>query len=70
MSMRVVQVAQIATTKKGEGMLPVCPATVYRWVRQGKFPAPFQICGLTVWDRELVEDFIVKSRDASLVAAE
>lgn len=70
MSMRVVQVAQIATTKKGEGMLPVCPATVWRWVREGTFPKPFKLGYLTVWDRDLVEDFLVKSRDAALVAAE
>ena len=70
MAIRVVQVAQIATTKKGEGMLPVSSATVWRWVREGKLPAPFRICGLTVWDRDLVEDFIEQSRDAALVAAE
>ena len=51
MAQRVIRVAEIATTKSKKGLLPVSPATVWRWVREGKFPKPFKLGeSVTVWD--------------------
>jgi len=61
MSQRVIRIAEIATTKKKQGMLPVSPATIWRWVREGKFPKPFKLGdSVTVWDAAEVEAFIAK----------
>ena len=61
MSQRVIRVADIATTKTKEGMLPVSPATIWRWVREGKFPKPFKLGeSVTVWDAAEVEAFIAQ----------
>lgn len=61
MSQRVMRVAEIATTKKRQGMLPVSPATIWRWVREGKFPKPFKLGeSVTVWDANTVEAFIAQ----------
>ncbi|MEC5217931.1 prophage regulatory protein [Actimicrobium sp. GrIS 1.19] len=61
MSQRVIRVADIATTKKSKGMLPVSPATIWRWVREGKFPKPFKLGeSVTVWDAAVVEAFIAQ----------
>lgn len=61
MSQRVIRVAEIATTKKKKGLLPVSPATIWRWVREGKFPKPFKLGeSVTVWDAAEVEAFIAK----------
>lgn len=61
MSQRVVRVADIASTKTSKGMLPVSPATIWRWVREGKFPKPFKLGdSVTVWDLDQVEGFIAK----------
>lgn len=61
MSQRVIRVAEIATTKQRVGLLPVSPATIWRWVREGKFPKPFKLGdSVTVWDSAAVEDFIAK----------
>ena len=61
MSQRVIRVADIATTKERKGMLPVSPATIWRWVREGKFPKPFKLGeSVTVWDAEVVENFIAQ----------
>lgn len=61
MTQRVFRVADIATTKKKAGILPVSPATVWRWVREGKFPKPFKLGdSVTVWDATVIEDFIAK----------
>jgi len=58
---RVIRVADLATTKDKAGLLPVSPATVWRWVREGKFPKPFKLGdSVTVWDAAAVEDFISK----------
>jgi len=61
MAQRVIRVAEIATTKNRKGMLPVSPATIWRWVREGKFPKPFKLGeSVTVWDAAEVEAFIAK----------
>lgn len=61
MPMRVIRVAELATTKTKPGLLPVSPATVWRWSREGKLPKPFKLGdGVTVWDRQAIEEFIAK----------
>lgn len=61
MAQRVIRVAEIATTKDKKGLLPVSPATVWRWVREGKFPKPFKLGdAVTVWDAAEVEAFIAQ----------
>lgn len=61
MSQRILRVAEIATTKSKPGLLPVSPTTVWRWVREGKFPKPFKLgeC-VTVWDAAEVERFVAE----------
>ncbi len=59
MSQRIIRVSGIATTPKNKGMLPVSPATIWRWVREGKFPMPYKLGdAVTVWDLAEVEAFI------------
>lgn len=61
MSQRVMRVADIATTKKSKGLLPVSPATIWRWVRESNFPKPYKLgASVTVWDALEVEAFITK----------
>lgn len=59
MSQRVIRLAQLASIKNRPGLLPVSQATIWRWVRQNKFPQPFKLgAGTTVWDAGQVEAFI------------
>lgn len=59
MSLRVIRLAQLASVKNKPGLLPVSQATIWRWVRQNKFPKPFKLgAGTTVWDAAAVEAFI------------
>ncbi|RUR65879.1 AlpA family phage regulatory protein [Variovorax guangxiensis] len=61
MSQRIIRVADLATTKGKAGMLPVSPQTIWRWVREGKFPKPFKLGdSVTVWNASEVEAFIAK----------
>lgn len=63
---RVIRVADIATTKSRAGLLPVSPATIWRWVREGKFPKPFKLGdSVTVWDAAVIEDFIAKRAEGA-----
>lgn len=56
---RIIRIAEIATTPKKAGILPVSPATIWRWVRAGKFPKPFKIgTSVTAWKMTDVESFI------------
>jgi len=59
---RVVRLAQLATTRKHHGILPVGPATIWRWVRtRPEFPKPFKIGeATTVWDLDAIEEFLAR----------
>jgi predicted DNA-binding transcriptional regulator AlpA len=65
MSQRVIRISELASTPATKskparaGRLPVSPTTVWRWVREGKFPKPFKLgASVTVWDAAEVEAFI------------
>lgn len=61
MPLRVIRINELATTKNRPGRLPVSPATLWRWVAEGKFPAPFKLgANTTVWDAEKVEQFLAQ----------
>jgi len=57
---RVIRLAQLASTSERAGLLPVGPATIWRWVRtQPEFPKPFRLGpGVTCWDLDAIEEFI------------
>ena len=64
MAQRVIRIADLATTKTKSGRLPVSPATVWRWVKEGKFPAPFKLGpNTTVLDLDQVEAFLAQQAE-------
>lgn len=66
MSQRVIRLAQLASNKDRPGLLPVSQATIWRWVREGKFPKPFKLApGTTCWDAGQVEAFITAQQEVS-----
>jgi predicted DNA-binding transcriptional regulator AlpA len=61
MAQRLYRMAQLATTPKQVGILPVSPATLWRWVAQGRFPAPFHLgSNTTVWEADKIEQFLAQ----------
>lgn len=61
MAPRVIRIADIATTPTKSGILPVSPATIWRWVRNGSFPKPFKMGGgVTGWYADDVAAFIAQ----------
>ena len=69
MSQQVIRISDLASTKGKPGKLPVSPATVWRWVRDGKFPKPFKLGqSVTVWNAAEVEAFIAAQVAASRTA--
>ncbi len=66
MAQRVIRIADLASTKHRAGRLPVSPATLWRWVAQSKFPAPFKLGpNTTVWDLDQVEAFLAQQAGVS-----
>lgn len=56
---RLYRLADLATSRAKTGLLPISPATVWRWVRGGKFPKPFKLGdSVTVWNASEIEAFI------------
>lgn len=59
MDRKVFRIKDLATTKRTSGLLPVSPATIWRWVASGAFPQPFKLGErTTVWDADQVLQFI------------
>lgn len=63
MTSRIIRIAELATTPNKPGMLPVSPATIWRWVRDGKFPKPFKLgtC-VTGWHVDEIDAFVAARR--------
>lgn len=64
----VYRLRQLASTKNHHGILPVSPATLWRWVRDGKFPKPYRLgerC--TVWDATDVDEWLALQRKSGSV---
>lgn len=62
---KVLRMRDLATTKRASGLLPVSPATVWRWVAEGKFPAPYKLgANVTVWDAAKVEGYMARMAGA------
>lgn len=58
---RYYRVNDLTTEGDRQGLLPVSKQTIYRWVREGKFPQPIKLGQrTTVWDSVAVELFIEK----------
>jgi prophage regulatory protein len=61
MAQRVGRISTVASTGKHQGLVPVSPATIWRWVAEGKFPRPFKLGpNTTVWDLDQVEAFLAQ----------
>jgi predicted DNA-binding transcriptional regulator AlpA len=56
---------EMASTLKKPGLLPMCPATIWRMVREGKFPQPIRFSDrITAWRMSDVNAFIDETRGA------
>ena len=65
MSQRLIRISELASTRGKPGKLPVSPATLWRWVREGRFPQPFKIGrSITVWNLGEVEAFLLTQASA------
>ena len=61
MSQKVIRISELASRPDKPGKLPVSPATVWRWVREGKFVAPFKLGpSTTVWDADKVDAWLAQ----------
>ena len=59
MSDRVLRMRELASIRGRKGLLPVSPATIWRWVKNGSFPPPFKLGeGVTCWDAAAVNKFV------------
>ena len=58
MSPKYVRIRELASAPGRDGMLPVAPATLWRWVKRGEFPQPVRLSGgVTAWSVESVEQW-------------
>jgi prophage regulatory protein len=58
---RVARLSDVANTKGRQGRVPASAATIWRWVKQGTFPAPFKIGpNVTVWDLDEIDAFLAQ----------
>ena len=61
MAQRVGRISTVASTGKNQGLVPVSPATIWRWVAGGKFPRPFKLGpNTTVFDLDQVDAWLAQ----------
>lgn len=63
MRIKILRIAEIASTPMKPGLLPVSPATVWRWVQRGTFPKPFKLgARTTVWDYDEIRAYLARQQ--------
>lgn len=63
--LKVYRLTTLASTPDKSGLIPVSPATIWRWVKNGTFPAPFKLGqNTTVWDADEIDQWLGKQREA------
>jgi prophage regulatory protein len=61
---RFCRISNLATVRTGDGavisgVVPLSTATIWRWIKAGKFPKPFKLGGnTTVFDLDEVETWL------------
>lgn len=64
MKPQIIRISQLATTPASPGILPVSPATIWRWVRDGKFPKPIKLgASVTGWAIDEIDAFVAARRE-------
>ena len=63
---QLIRINELASHKGQRGLIPVSPATLWRWVKAGKFPEPIRLSDrVTAWEASKVNAWIQsQSREA------
>jgi len=62
---RVYRLSQLASTPSRQGLLPVSPASIWRWIKAGTFPKPYKLGqNCTVWDAHDIHQWLEAQRGA------
>lgn len=63
---RFIRLAQLASTKNKDGLLPMSAATIWRKVKSSEFPRPIKLStGITAWDAADVEGWLTRQKGAA-----
>ncbi len=56
---QLIRINELASHRGQRGVVPVSPATLWRWVKAGKFPAPIRLSDrVTAWEASKVNAWI------------
>ncbi len=56
---QLIRINELASHKGQRGLIPVSPATLWRWVKAGKFPEPIRLSDrVTAWEASKVNAWI------------
>lgn len=56
---QLIRINELASHKGQRGLIPVSPATLWRWVKAGKFPEPIRLSErVTAWEASKVNAWI------------
>lgn len=71
MDSRYIRMDKLASTKDRPGLLPVARPTIWKWVKEGKFPRPVKLGPrITAWPMADVEKFMAERNGAGATAIE
>lgn len=61
-----LRLADFASTKGRLGIVPVSGSTVWRWVKEGSFPAPVKLSpSVTAWTASSIREWLAQQAQAN-----
>ena len=42
-------------------------STIYTWIREGKFPAPKKMQRISIWDKDVVENYSIEDEARKII---
>ncbi len=61
---RDLNVTKVLRMKELPDVIGAKPSTIYTWIREGKFPAPKKMQRISVWDKNVVENWVEEKLSA------
>ena len=57
---RDLNVTKVLRMKELPDVVGAKPSTIYTWIREGHFPAPKKMQRISIWDKDVVENWVAE----------
>ncbi len=61
---RDLNVTKVLRMKELPDVVGAKPSTIYTWIREGKFPAPKKMNRISIWSKDVVDNWVEEKLSA------